>query len=83
MVVERGGGGDAVQPGAQVVGVAQAGVRAQGTQQRLLQHVLGVVVAGEPAGVREQLVAVGLDERPERGQGDLAHACSTWQVGRM
>ena len=83
VVVERGRGGHAVQPGAQVVGVAQAGIGAQRAQQRVLQHVLAVGVAGHAAGVDEQLVAVGLHERPERGEGDGAHVPSTWQIARM
>ena len=62
--------------------MAQARVGAQRAQQRVLQHVLGVRVAGDAAGVDEQLVAVGLDERPERGQGDGAHVPATWQVAR-
>ena len=51
-----------------MVGVAQAGIGPQGAQQRVLQDVLGVLVARQPAGVHEQLVAVGLDQRPERWQ---------------
>jgi hypothetical protein len=51
-----------------VPGVLQARVRAQRTQERLLEDVLGVLLARQLAGVDEQLVAVGLHERPERGQ---------------
>ena len=43
------GGGHAVQPGAQVLGVAQPRVCAQGPQQRVLQNVLGVLM---PASLR-------------------------------
>ena len=50
--------------------MAQPRIGAQRAQERVLQHVLGVLVAGHPARVREQLVAVRLDERPERGQHD-------------
>ena len=50
----------------------QPRVRAQGAQQRVLQHVLGVLVTGHAAGVDEQLVAVGLDEGPE---GWELHRC--------
>ena len=63
--------------------MAQARIGAQRAQQRVLQDVLGVVVAGEPAGVREQLVAVGLDERPERGQGDLLTSVQRGRSRRM
>ena len=48
--------------------MAQPRVRAQRAQQRVLHDVLGLLVAGEPARVREQLVAVALDEDPERRQ---------------
>ena len=68
MEVHRRRRGDAVQPRAQVVGVPQLRVRPQRAQQRVLQDVLAVIVARELAGVDEQLVAVGLDERPERGK---------------
>ena len=40
----------------------------QGAQQRVLQDVLAVLVAGQAPGVDEQLVPVGLDQRPERRQ---------------
>ena len=53
--------------------MAQPRIGPQRAQQRVLQDVLGVLVAGQPARVDEQLVAVGLDEGPERGQGDGAH----------
>ena len=43
---------------AQVVGVAQPGIRPQGAQQRVLEDVLGVLRAGHAAGVGQQLVAV-------------------------
>jgi hypothetical protein len=66
--VDRRGGGHAVQPRPQVVGVAQPRIGAQGPQQRVLEDVLGVVGAREPARVGQQLVAVGLDEAPERRQ---------------
>ena len=49
--------------------MAQARIGAQRAQQRVLQHVLAVAVARDAAGVDEQLVAVRLDERPERGAG--------------
>ena len=76
VVVEGGRGGDAVEPRAQVVGVAQPRIGAQRAQQGVLEDVLAVGVAGEPPRVDQQLVAVGLDERPERGQGDRAHPCN-------
>ena len=67
VMVDRGRGRHAVQPRAQMLGVAQPRIGPQGAQQRVLQDVLGRV-AGQPARVREQLVAVGLDEGPERWQ---------------
>ena len=69
--VDRGRGGDPVQPRAQVLGVAQPRIGPQGAQQRVLQHVLGLVVAGHAAGMREQLVAVALDEHPEGGKDHI------------
>jgi hypothetical protein len=36
-----------------------------------------VLVAGEPPRMREQLVAVELDEAPERGQSDGRHLSTT------
>ena len=51
-----------------MIGVAQAGIGPQGAQERVLQDVLGLLVARQAAGVHEQLVAVGLYERPERWQ---------------
>ena len=45
--VDRGGGGDAVQPRAQVLGVAQPRIGAQRAQERVLEDVLGVLVAGQ------------------------------------
>ena len=80
VVVHRGRGGHAVQPGAQVVGVAQARIGPQGAQQRVLQDVLRVLVARQPAGVDEQLVAVGLYERPERWQHTRCNACAAGNV---
>ena len=58
----------------------QPGVRAERAQQRVLEDVLGVGVAGEPARVDQQLVAMGLHERPERGEEHGAHNHATWQV---
>ena len=51
----------------------QPRIRPQRAQQRVLQHVLGVLVAGQLARVHEQLVAVSLDEAPERGQRNGRH----------
>ena len=82
-MVERGRRGHAVEPCAQVVGVAQPRVGAQRAQERVLQHVLAVRVAGEPPRVHEQLGAVRLDERPEGREDDRAHLPSTWQVVQM
>ena len=48
--------------------MAQPRIGPQRAQQRVLQDVLGVLVARQAARVDEQLVAVGLDERPERWQ---------------
>jgi hypothetical protein len=70
--VDRRRRGHAVQPRAQVVGVGQLRVRAEGTQQRVLHDVLGVLIPGHAPGVGEQLVAVGLDEGPEGGE---LHMC--------
>ena len=61
--------------------MAQARIGAQGPQQRVLQHVLGGLLVGHPARVGEQLVAVALDQRPERGRsGGGAHFPTTWQA---
>jgi AAA ATPase domain len=80
--IERRRGRHAVEPRAQVVRVAQPRVGAQRAQQRVLEHVLGGLLVREPAGVGEQLVAVALDQRPERGQGDgCGHAPTTWHAG--
>ena len=49
--------------------MAQPGISPERAQEGVLQHVLGVVGPGDAAGVREQLVAVGLDQAPERGEG--------------
>ena len=68
MVVHRRRGRHAVQPRPQVLGVAQARIGPQGAQQRVLQDVLRVLVTRQPAGVHEQLVAVGFYECPERWQ---------------
>ena len=67
VVIHGRRGGDAVEPGAQVVGVTQLRIGPQRAQQRVLQDVLGLV-ARQPARVDQQLVAVGLYERPERWQ---------------
>jgi hypothetical protein len=75
--VDRGGGGHAVQPRAQVVGVTQPRIGAQRAEQRVLQDVLGVLVAGKPSRVDEQLVAVALDEAPERWECDRGHVRRT------
>ena len=48
--------------------MAQARIGAQRPQERVLDDVLGVLVAGEPPGMGQQLVAVPLDEAPEGGQ---------------
>ncbi len=48
--------------------MAQLRIGPQGAQQRVLEDVLGLLVTRQPARVDEQLVAVGLDERPERWQ---------------
>ena len=48
--------------------MAQPRIRAQRAQQRVLHDVFGVLVAGEPPRVREQLVAVGLDEVQNGGR---------------
>ena len=50
--------------------MAQARVGAQRPQQRVLEDVLRALVVGHPPRVGEQLVAVALDERPERGEGE-------------
>ena len=68
VVIHRRRGGHAVEPGAQVVGVAQLRIGPQRAQQRVLQDILRGAVARHPARVDEQLVAVGLYERPERWQ---------------
>ena len=60
--------------------MAQLRVSAQRAQQRVLEDVLGALVVGHPARMREQLVAVDLDERPERGQGNRAHVLTTWHA---
>jgi hypothetical protein len=60
-----------------VLGVTQAGIGAQRAQERIVHHVLGLTVAGQPACVREQLVAVVLDQRPEGGQRDADHLRAT------
>ena len=80
MKVDGGGGGDPVQPGPQVVGVAEPRIGAQRAQERVLEHVLGVLVAGHPPGMGEQLVAVALDEDPERGED---HIPGTGHAGGM
>jgi hypothetical protein len=66
-----------------MLGVAQPGVGPQRAQQRLLQDVLGLTVPGEPPRVGEQLVAVELHERPERGQGDSGHGGATRGGARL
>ena len=48
--------------------MAQPRIGAQRAQERVLEDVLGVLGAGHSARVREQLVAVRLDEAPERGE---------------
>ena len=48
--------------------MAQARIGPQRAQQRVLQHVLAVGVAGQAPGVHQQLVAMRLDERPEGGR---------------
>ena len=63
--------------------MAQPRIRAQCAQQRVLHDVLGVLVAGEPPRVREQLVAVGLDEAPERGKYDGRHFSTTAPAAGM
>ena len=80
MVVHGRRRGHAVEPRAQVLGVLEPRVGAQRAQQRVLHDVLGVRVAGEAAGVDEQLGAVGLDQGPERGQGGGRHVRATWQA---
>ena len=60
--------------------MAQPRIRAQGAQQRVLEHVLGLRVARELARVHEQLVAVALDEGPEGWEHTL---CNARRAGRV
>jgi hypothetical protein len=67
VVIDRRRGRDAIEPGPEMVSVPQPRIRPQRAQQRVLQDVLRGV-RSEPPRVREQFVAVGLDEGPERWQ---------------
>ena len=54
--------------------MAQPRIRAQRAQQRVLHDVLGVLVAGEPPRMGEQLVAVALDEDSRTGEVHSRHS---------
>ncbi len=65
--VEAGVGRDPVEPGAERTSICEPGQPAPGTQQRLLQRVLGVVHRAEHAvAVGVQLSAIRLDQAGRR-----------------
>jgi hypothetical protein len=72
--IDRRRRGHPVQPRPQVPGVTEPRIRTQRAHERVLHDVLRVLVAGDAAGMHEQLVAVCLDEGPEGGQ----HIYGTW-----
>lgn len=65
VVVDRLPVGDRHQPAAQVAGVAQARVGAQGGEKRLLEGVLGPLAADRAAQHRHHLGGVLVDQRLE------------------
>ncbi len=72
-LVEGDAGRDRERPRAQVLGVRELGIRAQGAQERLLESVLRAVTAEQADEVAEDLVAVGFVEALERWNGHRLH----------
>ena len=65
--VERGVGGDPVEPGAQRAAALELGEPPPGADQRLLERILGVLHrAQHPVAVGVELGAVGLDQPRDR-----------------
>jgi hypothetical protein len=63
---------DRQDPGAQVRVGAQARIRAQRGDERLLEGVVGIVRADQRPQEPEDLVAVGIEERLERWKGHVS-----------
>jgi hypothetical protein len=56
-----------------VIGMAEAGIRPQRAQERVLEHVFGAVGTRHPASMGEQFVTVRFDEGPEGRKGYRGH----------